>query len=356
MTAIKSVTGRRIWDSRGNPTVEVDVHLENGKIGRGIAPAGASRGTREAIDLRDGTVALQGKGVQQALDQVNGPIAEMLIGRNANDQSEIDNLLITLDGTPLKSKLGGNAMVASSLAVLHAAAADAEEPLWQYVANQYDCAPSIPLPEIQIFGGGAHAGRRVDIQDFMIMVPGANSFDEVMEITNEVYFAAGSIMEQKGNLAGVADEGGWWPVFQSNEEALETLTSAIELAGEKPGERVVISLDVAASEFGQNGKYRLALEDRDMDSGDLIDMLEKWIDAYPIASIEDPVGEEDRDGMIEFTRRFGDRIQIIGDDFLVTNAGLVETAAHDHACNAVLIKVNQAGTVTESIDTFRQVK
>lgn len=356
MTAIKSVTGRRIWDSRGNPTVEVDVQLENGKIGRGIAPAGASRGTREAIDLRDGTVALQGKGVQQALDQVNGPIAEMLIGQNAKDQSEIDNLLITLDGTPLKSKLGGNAMVASSLAVLHAAAADAAEPLWQYVANEYDCAPSIPLPEIQIFGGGAHAGRRVDIQDFMIMVPGANSFDEVMEITNEVYFAAGSIMEQKGNLAGVADEGGWWPVFQSNEEALETLTSAIELAGEKPGERVVISLDVAASEFGQNGKYRLALEDREMDSGDLIDMLEKWIDAYPIASIEDPVGEDDRDGMIEFTRRFGDRIQIIGDDFLVTNAGLVETAAHDHACNAVLIKVNQAGTVTEAIDTFRQAK
>jgi enolase len=188
------------------------------------------------------------------------------------------------------------------------------------------------------------------------MVPGANSFDEVMEITNEVYFAAGSIMEKKGNLAGVADEGGWWPVFQSNEEALETLTSAIELAGEKPGERVVISLDVAASEFGQNGKYRFALEDRDMDSGDLIDMLEGWINSYPIASIEDPVGEDDRDGMIEFTRRFGDRIQIIGDDYLVTNAGFVETAAHDHACNAVLIKVNQAGTVTEAIDTFRQAK
>jgi enolase len=212
------------------------------------------------------------------------------------------------------------------------------------------------LPEIQIFGGGAHAGRRVDIQDFMIMVPGANSFDEVMEITNEVYFAAGSIMEKKGNLAGVADEGGWWPVFQSNEQALETLTSAIELAGEKPGERVVISLDIAASEFGQNGKYRLALEDRDMDSGDLIDMLEGWINTYLIASIEDPLGEDDRDGMIEFTRRFGNHVQIIGDDYLVTNAGFVETAAHDHACNAVLIKVNQAGTVTEAIDTFRQAK
>lgn len=177
MTAIKSVTGRRIWDSRGNPTVEVEVHLENGKMGRGIAPADASRGTREAIDLRDGTDALQGKGVQNALNQVNGPIAEMLIGQNANDQSEIDNFLVTLDGTSLKSKLGGNAMVASSLAVLHAAAADAAAPLWQHVANQYDNTPSNPLPEIQIFGGGAHAGRRVDIQDFMIIVPGANSFD-----------------------------------------------------------------------------------------------------------------------------------------------------------------------------------
>ena len=356
MTAITSVTGRRIWDSRGNPTIEVDVHLANGKMGRGIAPAGASRGTREAIDLRDETNVLRGKGVQKALDQVNGPIAEHLIGQSTKSQSTIDSLLIELDGTKLKSKLGGNAMVATSLAVLHAAAADADLPLWRHIADQYNCIPSIPLPEIQIFGGGAHAGRRVDIQDFMIMVPGANSFDEVMEITNEVYFAAGSIMEKKGNLAGVADEGGRWPEFRSNEEALETLTLAIDLAGEKPGERVVISLDVAASEFGQNGTYRLALEDRDMDSSDLIDMLEGWINAYPIASIEDPVGEDDRDGMIEFTRRFGNRLQIIGDDYLVTDAELVEKAAHERACNAVLIKVNQAGTVTEAIETFHRAK
>nr|WP_232237049.1 enolase C-terminal domain-like protein [Thiosulfatihalobacter marinus] len=210
----------------------------------------------------------------------------------------------------------------------------------------------MPLPEIQIFGGGAHAGRRVDIQDFMIMVPGARNFDEVMEITSEVYFAAGDIMAQKGRMAGVADEGGWWPVFDSNEEALETLVAAIEKAGEKPGDRVVISLDIAASEFGSKGAYRLALEDRSMDSAALIDMLGGWLDAYPIASIEDPVGEDDVAGMIEFTRRFGDRVQIIGDDYLVTNAALVDEAAEAGACNAVLVKVNQAGTVTESVETF----
>nr|WP_269142675.1 enolase C-terminal domain-like protein [Sulfitobacter mediterraneus] len=208
------------------------------------------------------------------------------------------------------------------------------------------------MPEIQIFGGGAHAGGRVDIQDFMIMVPGAASFDEVMEITNEVYFAAGDIMAQRGKLAGVADEGGWWPQFDSNEEALETLVAAIEKAGEKPGGRVVISLDIAASEFGTDGKYRLSLEDRDLDSSGMIDMLGRWIDSYPIASIEDPLGEDDPKGMAEFTRRFGGRVQIIGDDYLVTNADLVREAATQGACNAALIKVNQAGTVSESIACF----
>ncbi len=356
MTAIASVKGRRVWDSRGHPTVEVDVTLKNGVLGRAIAPAGASRGMREAIDLRDGGKALRGKGVAQALDSVNGPIAAGLIGRDASDQRAADNVMLTLDQSPLKETLGGNATVATSLAILHAAAADAGLPLWQYVATHYGCTPSLPLPEIQIFGGGAHAGRRVDIQDFMIMVPGARDFEEVMEITNEVYFAAGDIMASRGKLAGVADEGGWWPVFDSNEEALETLVAAIEKAGEKPGENVVISLDIAASEFGKNGQYRLALEDRAMDSGQLIDMLGGWMDSYPIASIEDPVGEDDPDGMIEFTRRFGDKVQIIGDDYLVTNAKLVEDAAGAGACNAVLVKVNQAGTVSESVDTFRAAK
>ncbi|MGH1419150.1 MAG: phosphopyruvate hydratase [Hyphomicrobiaceae bacterium] len=353
MTAIQSLTGRRVWDSRGNPTVEVDVKLESGALGRAIAPAGASRGTREAIELRDGGNNLRGKGVDKALANVNGTIAAGLAGLDASNQRAVDDKLRELDGTPLKSNLGGNATVATSLAVLHATAAEAGKPLWRHIADAYNCTPSLPLPEIQIFGGGAHAGRRVDIQDFMIMVPGATSFDEVMEVTNEVYFSAGDIMASRGKLAGVADEGGWWPSFDSNEEALETLVAAIEKAGEKPGERVVISLDIAASEFGKNGQYHLALEDREMDSAALIEMLAKWLDAYPIASIEDPLGEDDHEGMQEFTRRFGERVQIIGDDYLVTNAALVQEAKNNGACNAVLIKVNQAGTVSESIDTYR---
>jgi enolase len=242
------------------PTVEVDVRLTNGVLGRAIAPAGASRGTREAVDLRDGGTLLRGKNVSKALSSVNGPIASALLGCDVSDQAGADEAMLALDASPLKESIGGNATVATSLAVLHAAAADAQKPLWRHVADCYGTSASLPLPEIQIFGGGAHAGRRVDIQDFMIMVPGARDFDEVMEVTSEIYRAAGDIMARKGCLAGVADEGGWWPMFNSNEEALETLVAAIELSGEKPGERVVISLDIAASEFGCNGRYRLALE------------------------------------------------------------------------------------------------
>lgn len=352
MTKIQTVKARRVWDSRGNPTIEVDVILANGVMGRAIAPAGASRGMREAIDLRDGGVALRGKNVVQAIANVNGPIAQALVGLEVYDQQAADAAIRNLDPSSMKEKLGGNATVAASLAVLHAAAASAGEPLWRHISGYYQLTPSIPLPEIQIFGGGAHAGRRVDIQDFMIMVPGASDFDEVMEITSEVYFAAGDIMAARGHAAGIADEGGWWPMFNSNEEALETLVAAIEKAGEKPGERVVISLDVAASEFGKNGNYRLSLEDREMESDALIDMLGGWLDAYPIVSIEDPVGEDDPDAMVEFTRRFGERVQIIGDDYLVTNTALVEQATRDNACNAALIKVNQVGTVTEAVEAY----
>jgi enolase len=290
--------------------------------------------------------------VQGALAIVNEIIAPALIGMPIDSQAAIDEAILDLDPSPLKERLGGNATVAVSLAALHAAAADAAKPLWLHIADHYQRSASIPLPEIQIFGGGAHAERRVDIQDFMIMVPGAGSFDEMMEITSEVYFAAGAIMAAQGRLAGIADEGGWWPVFDSNEEALETLVRAIEKAGEKPGERVVISLDVAASEFGQNGRYRLALEDREMDTEALLDLLGGWLDSYPIISIEDPVGEDDPEGMIEFTRRYGERVQIIGDDYLVTNPKLVSQAALAGACNAVLIKVNQVGTVSEAIEAL----
>ncbi len=349
LTTITKVQGRRVWDSRGNPTVEVEITTESGKVGRAIAPAGASRGTREASDLRDGGERLGGMDVQGALDNVETLIAPALIGLDAGDHAAVDGALIALDGTPLKSKLGGNASVASSLAVLHAGAAALDLPLWQHIAQVSDQTPSIPLPEIQIFGGGAHAGRRVDVQDFMVMVPGASSFAEALEVTSEIYRAAGSIMKQRGHLAGVADEGGWWPVFSSNEQALDTLMQAIAATGEKPGDRVVISLDIAASEFGREGRYRLALEDRDLDRDQMIALLGRWIDTYPIASIEDPLAEDDPEGMVAFTQAYGDKVQIIGDDYLVTNAKLVNQAVRAGACNAVLIKVNQAGTVTESL-------
>lgn len=347
--SISSIKGRRVWDSRGRPTVEVEVRLNGGQIGRAIAPAGASRGTREATDLRDGGTRLAGLDVQAAIANVNGKIASALEGMNALRQEDIDRKLVELDGTALKTNLGGNAIVATSLAVLHAAAAHAGEPLWAYLAGTYKKTPIVPLPEIQIFGGGAHAGRRVDVQDFMVMVPGADSYEEALEITAEIYLAAGSIMKERGKAYGIADEGGWWPEFDSNEEALDTLMRAIELAGENPGERVVISLDIAASEFGKNGQYRLALEDRSLDSDQMIDLLGKWLATYPIASIEDPLGEDDKAGMQAFTQAHGQNVQIIGDDYLVTNRKLVEQAASAGACNAVLIKVNQAGTVSESI-------
>lgn len=351
---ITDVVSRRVWDSRGNPTVEVEIHLSSGKYGRAIAPAGASRGLREAIDLRDGGEILNGLDVRKACSNVQNIIAPALIGNDAADQSAIDRILFGLDGTDDKSKLGGNAIVATSLAALHAGAASEALPLWKYVAQTYNTTPTLPLPEIQIFGGGAHAGRRVDIQDFMIMVPGAESFEEVMEITSDVYRAAGKIIQRKqGSVVGVADEGGWWPVFDSNEEALETLVEAIALAGQTPGEKVVISLDVAASEFYHNGGYKLSLEDRDLNTHEMIEMLGLWIEKYPIVSIEDPLAEEDASGMIAFTKAHGDRIQIIGDDYLVTNAELVDAAVKDEACNAVLIKVNQVGTVTEAVAAFR---
>lgn len=348
-STITGLLARRLWDSRGNPTVEVEVRLASGATGRALAPAGASRGRREAIDLRDGGAALQGMNVQGAVANVNTTIAAALRGMDALDQAGVDAALVALDGTALKSRLGGNAMVATSLAVLHAAAAAREQPLWRHVADISGQTPTLPLPEIQIFGGGAHAGRRVDVQDFMVMVPGATSFDEVMEVTSEIYRAAGSILKARGHSVGVADEGGWWPVFDSNEQALETLVQAIEDAGETPGKRVVISLDIAASEFGANGRYRLALENRELDRDQMIALLGRWIDSYPIASVEDPLAEDDPEGMTAFTRAFGDRVQIIGDDYLVTNAALVSAAADAGACNAVLIKVNQAGTVSEAL-------
>ncbi|MEO8038591.1 MAG: phosphopyruvate hydratase [Betaproteobacteria bacterium] len=343
---ITRIIGRRVWDSRGRPTVEAEVHLAGGAFGRAIAPAGASRGSNEAIDLRDGGTSLGGMNVANAVANVNGEIARLLTGMTATDQGAVDAALIALDGSANKARLGGNATIAVSMAVLHAAAASRQEPLWAYLANGEPVR--LPLPEIQIFGGGAHAGRRVDIQDFMVMALGAASFDEALVMTAEVYRAAGLLMRDAGKLAGVADEGGFWPLFDSNEDALSMLVRAIEKAGYRPGDEVAISLDIAASEFGRNGRYSLGLEQRELDRDGMIAMLLDWCRRYPIASIEDPLAEDDRDGMRAFTAAVGGRIQIIGDDYLVTNARRVHAAAEDQACNAVLIKPNQAGTVTET--------
>ncbi len=345
-TDIAAVIGRRVWDSRGRPTVEAEVRLASGAAGRAIAPAGASRGSNEAIDLRDGGEAFGGLGVDGAVANVNGEIAEALTGIDAVDQQAVDDALIALDGTTNKARLGGNAVVATSLAVLHAAAAEAGQPLWRYLAGE--TTPALPLPQVQIFGGGAHAGRRIDIQDFLVMPVGAENVDQGFVWIAEVYRAAGELMAEAGGLAGVADEGGWWPNFASNEDALEMLVRAIEKAGYAPGRDMAIALDVAASEFGQSGRYRLALEDREIDSDGLIGMLVGWTERYPIVSIEDAVAEDDAEGMKKFTQAVGDRIQVIGDDFLVTNAERVHAAAGDGTCNAVLLKPNQAGTVSET--------
>ena len=346
-TEVSEVSARRVYDSRGRPTLEAEVSLCGGARGRAIAPAGASRGTREAIDLRDGGRRLGGLDVVQAIANVNGPIAATLVGQEAVDQPLIDRLLVELDGTPQKSRLGGNATVAVSMAVAHAAAAALGTPLWSYLAGAKPV--TLPLPEIQIFGGGAHAGRRLDVQDLMVMPVGAQSFAEALAMVADVYRAAGELMADEGKLAGVADEGGHWPQFDSNEQALDTLMRAIERAGHRAGSEIAISLDVAASELHRDGRYLLALDGRELDRDGMTALMLRWIDRYPIASIEDPFGEDDRDGWVALARAAGTRVQIVGDDYLTTDAERVVRAATDAACNAVLVKPNQAGTLTEAL-------
>jgi enolase len=349
-TAIIDLRGRRVWDSRGRPTVEAEVTLACGAQGRAIAPAGASKGSGEAVDRRDGGSAFGGYDVRQAVAAVNGPIADALAGVDADDQAAVDARLIELDGTANKRRLGGNATIAVSMAAAHAAAAAHGRPLWRHLGGL--SAQTLPLPEIQIFGGGAHAAGRVDIQDFMVIATGAGDFAEALDWTAEVYRAAGLLMADAGLLQGVADEGGFWPAFDSNEQALDMLLRAIERAGYKPGEEVAISLDVAASELGRGGRYRLGLERKELDSAALAEMLLGWLDRYPIVSIEDPLAEDDEVGLIAFTRAARGRVQIIGDDYLVTNADRVRHAVTAGACNAVLVKPNQAGTLSEARAAF----
>lgn len=345
-TSISRVFARQVWDSRGRPTVEAEVQLQGGAVGRAIAPAGASRGLHEAVDLRDGGTAFGGLGVTRAVAAVIEEMAPALMGMDGRDQAAIDRALIDLDGTGNTARLGGNGMVAVSMAALHAAAAAAHEPLWRYLAQGRQVR--LPLPEIQIFGGGAHAGRRTDVQDFMIVAPRAESFRRAIEITAEIYFAAGRLMSEMGAAAGVADEGGWWPSFRSNEHALDTLLQAIERAGFRPGEDIWISLDIAANEFGDGERYRMALDDRALSSAEMAELVTGWRAKYPIISIEDPASQDDWATMRTVTHAIGGSTQIVGDDVLVTCADRVEAAANEAVCNAALIKVNQVGTVTQA--------
>ncbi len=351
---ISRVRGRQVWDSRGRPTVEVDVRLANGVSQRAIAPAGASTGAGEALELRDGGRAFGGLGVTAAVDAVNGPICDALTGHDATLLEAIDALLITLDGTPDKSRLGGNALVATSMAVAKAAAEAMGVPLWRYLRGYRDV--SMPLPEIQIFGGGAHAARRTEVQDFMVAAVGATSYAMALDMTAEVYRAAGQLMRERDLLFGVADEGGYWPAFETNEAALEALVEAIERAGFIAGNDVAICLDVAASEFHHEGRYVLGLDQQDLDSDGMAELLVNWLDRYPIVSLEDPFDETDVDAFVRFTAAVGDRIQIVGDDYLVTNADRVVNAASQGACNALLVKPNQAGTLSEAKAAFNAAR
>ena len=349
--AIKSIFARRVWDSRGRPTVEAEVILNDGSLGRAIAPAGASKGTREALELRDGGDRFGGLDVMKAVGHINEEITKALVGTKADNQSALDQALIELDGTGNKSRLGANATLAVSMAAAHAMAAASGMPLYRYLGNGK--IGRLPMPQIQIFGGGAHAGRRVDVQDFMVVCPGATSFAQALEWTAEVYRHAGLLMAQRGSLFGVADEGGWWPDFSSNEQALEMLVLAIERAGFVPGDQVAIALDIAASEFGQQGQYRLGLESRELDSDGMIEMLLRWVEKYPIVSIEDPLAEDDTVGFSRFTKAIGHRLQIVGDDFLVSNSTLIREAAKLGAANTVLLKPNQRGTLSETLEAWK---
>jgi enolase len=346
-TEITRVTGRRVWDSRGRPTVEAELELAGGARGRSIAPAGASTGSGEAVDLRDGGDRFGGHDVTRALANLEEVIAPALVGLDAADQAAVDRRLVELDGTPEKKRLGGNATVAVSMAAAHAAAAGAGLPLWRHLGG--DEARTLPLPEIQILGGGAHAAGRLDVQDFLVVCPGAASFAQALDWTAEVYLAAGRLLAERGLLKGVADEGGYWPELAGNEEALALLTQAIERAGFRPREQVAIALDVAASQFGREGRYRLARDGgRELDTGGMIELLLGWLGRYPIVSVEDPLAEDDPQGFVAFTRQVRDRCLVVGDDFLVTDAGRVRAAARTQACTAVLLKPNQRGTLTET--------
>lgn len=352
MSKIKDIKAREILDSRGNPTVEVDVLLESGAKGRAAVPSGASTGSKEALELRDNDPKrYQGKGVLKAVNNVNTIIKDALIGLESSHQRQIDETMIKLDGTENKTNLGANATLGVSLAVLKATAKEKNIPLYKYFGDEI----SLPRPMMNILNGGAHADNNLDFQEFMI-IPNAKSFKEILRIGSEVFHTLKKVLKENGFNTGVGDEGGFAPNLNTNEEALDMLMEAIKEAGYTPGKDVNFALDVAASEFYEDGIYNLKGANKKLTSNELVDYYQTLIDKYPIISIEDPVDEEDWEGFREMTEKYGDKIQLVGDDLFVTNIKYLQKGIDNKAGNAILIKLNQIGTFTETLETINLAK
>ncbi len=344
---IKDVIGREILDSRGNPTVEVDVILESGVKGRAAVPSGASTGEREALEMRDGGARYLGKGVQNAVGHVNNELRDLVIGMDVLEQEKIDKAMIELDGTETKSKLGANAILGVSMAVLKAAALYKGVPLYKYIGD----GTTLPRPMMNIINGGAHADNKLDFQEFMI-IPIRDTIKERIRVGAEVFHNLKKVLNEKGLSTGVGDEGGFAPNLNSNSEGFELIIEAIEKAGYKPGIDVSLAIDVAASEFYENGKYNLVGEGRSLSTDELINYYEELVNKYPIISIEDPVDENDWEGFRKITEKLGYKIQLVGDDLFVTNKKCLQIGIDNHAGNAILLKVNQIGTITETLETI----
>ncbi|GAB1595362.1 phosphopyruvate hydratase [Lysobacter claricitrinus] len=351
MTTIAKIHAREILDSRGNPTLEADVTLADGSFGRAMVPSGASTGTKEAVELRDGDkTRYLGKGVTHAVNNVNTTIAQALVGFDANDQAGLDRRLIDLDGTDNKGRLGANALLGVSMANAHAVAACKKMPLWQHLANGRDV--QLPVPMMNIINGGAHADNNVDLQEFMVLPVGFDSFREALRAGTEIFHALKSVLKGRGLSTAVGDEGGFAPDLRSNEEALETILEAIGKAGYRAGEDVLLGLDVASSEFFENGKYNLTGEGKRLTSEQFVDFLADWTQRYPIITIEDGMAEHDWAGWKLLTERVGNKVQLVGDDLFVTNPKIFREGIDQHVANAILIKVNQIGTLTETLEAI----
>ncbi len=351
MSAIEVVIGRQILDSRGNPTVEAEVHLASGAWGRAVSPSGASTGIHEAVELRDGGTDWLGKGVMNAVHFVNGEINDALEGYDADDQRAVDQAMIDLDGTPNKGRLGANAILAVSLANAKAAAMEAELPLYQYVGGVN--AHVLPVPMLNVINGGAHAKNSIDFQEFMVMPIGASSFSEALRWGTETYHALKAVLTKRNLATGVGDEGGFAPDLENNEEAVKILIEAIESTGRTPGKDIAIALDPATSEIYKDGSYHLAGEGRVLSSAEMVDYWVDLCDRYPIVSIEDGMAEEDWDGWKLMTEKLGQRIQLVGDDLFVTNSELLQKGIDRGVANSILVKLNQIGTLTETLDAVR---